>query len=351
MTASPVPEGTTAEPVQDARAERASSQTAEARKEVEVSKEAGEVSQESGNTTASQPPIDSDRSPSATRAESEKSESNDSALEEGEVEDTAEYKEDNSTSPAPQQDEQSRPDAAPPLPNEPAPAPEDDGWEYHWNPNDASYWFYNRFTGVWQKENPRIPDAAAAAAAAAAVYTTQAYTTPIVAAAPGTTQRLPDQQNPPLPPLPPDADKTTIISHPESIAGGYNPAIHGSYDENAWYAKKARAEKEDAAAAASLIPGTIPGAEIPATGAYFNRWTGQWQMPELGQTPERHTDEAKSRRQMNAFFDVDAAANMHDGRSLKAERAGKKPSKAELKAFKEKRKAKKEEKRRAWLRD
>ncbi len=54
---------------------------------------------------------------------------------------------------------------------------------------------------------------------------------------------------------------------------------------------------------------------------------------------------------MNAFFDVDAAANSHDGKSLRAERANKKLSKAELKAFKEKRREKKEEKRRAWLRD
>lgn len=72
-------------------------------------------------------------------------------------------------------------------------------------------------------------------------------------------------------------------------------------------------------------------------------------MPEQG--AERHSDEQKSRRQLNAFFDVDAAANMHDGRSLKAERAGKKPSKKELREFKEKRRARKEEKRRAWLRD
>ena len=54
---------------------------------------------------------------------------------------------------------------------------------------------------------------------------------------------------------------------------------------------------------------------------------------------------------MNAFFDVDAAANSHDGRSLKEERSGKKLTKAELKKFKEKRKTKKEEKRKAWLRD
>jgi hypothetical protein len=86
-----------------------------------------------------------------------------------------------------------------------------------------------------------------------------------------------------------------------------------------------------------------------ATVGFFNRHTGAWQQPDQG--PERHSDEAKSRRQLNNFFDVDAAANEHDGRSLKAERRTYQPSKAELKAFKEKRRARKEEKRRAWLRD
>lgn len=42
-------------------------------------------------------------------------------------------------------------------------------------------------------------------------------------------------------------------------------------------------------------------------------------------------------RQMSAYFDVDAAAENHDGKSLKAERSGKKLSKKELKAFKDKR--------------
>lgn len=210
--------------------------------------------------------------------------------------------------------------SAPPLPAEPAPEPEDDGWEYHWNPNDSSYWFYNRFTGVWQKENPRIPTGAAAPAVVA----------PVV--------------------VPPDVEPTTI-SNPISVAGGYNPAIHGDYDENAWYAVNARAAAEVAAAATNPLAGLDPtaaGAELSSAG-YFNRATGQWQAPD--QNVERHSDEAKSRRQLNAYFDVDAAANMHDGRSLKAERSGKKPSRAELKAFKEKRRAKKEEKRRAWLRD
>jgi len=68
-------------------------------------------------------------------------------------------------------------------------------------------------------------------------------------------------------------------------------------------------------------------------------------------TPENFNDDNKARRQLNAYYDVDAVANSHDGRSLKAERSGKKLSKREVKAFKEKRRERKEEKRRAWLRD
>ncbi|KAL2156027.1 hypothetical protein VTH82DRAFT_771 [Thermothelomyces myriococcoides] len=210
--------------------------------------------------------------------------------------------------------------AAPPLPAEPVPEPEDDGWEYHWNPNDQSYWFYNRFTGIWQKENPRVPadsaDSSSSSAAAAA-----STTTPTVAA------------------------DGTVLSNPASIAGGYNPAIHGDYDENAWYAQGLRVQS----AAATTATTALHTGDAYATGAYFNRHTGRWQTPDQG--PERHSDEAKSRRQLRAYFDVDAAANMHDGRSLKAERAGIKPTRAELRMFKEKRRAKKEEKRRAWLRD
>lgn len=218
--------------------------------------------------------------------------------------------------PVPGTEPDSSGDSAPPLPSEPVPEPEDDGWRPIWNEHTMSYWFYNEFTGVWQQENPRVPDATAASAPAVSVPETQ--------------------------------DKTAI-SDPVSIAGGYNPAIHGDYDENAWYAKNARAVAEPSTSASALAA-TDPTAGLSyANGAFFNRHTGQWQTADQG--PERHSDEAKSRRQLNAYFDVDAAANMHDGRSLKAERAGKKPTKAELKAFKEKRRAKKEEKRRAWLRD
>lgn len=200
---------------------------------------------------------------------------------------------------------------APPLPNEPTPQPEDDGWDCQWDPNSQRWYFLNRFTGKSQWDNPRVPSAPAA---------------------PGL-----DAQ--PSAPQPPSSDKPA--------AGGYNPAIHGDYDPNAWYAQGGSHEDEQGgpSSAAAIVDPTQP---YGAT-ASFNRFTGQFQTEDLG--PGRHTDEAKSRRQMNAFFDVDAAANAHDGRSLKAERSGKKPSKTELKQFKEKRRARKEEKRRAWLRD
>lgn len=136
-------------------------------------------------------------------------------------------------------------------------------------------------------------------------------------------------------------------SPPRRKWGGYNPAIHGSYDPNADYAKEAEEEEEEQAAAS--VGGMQTLNQDYVAQAHFNRFTGKFQQAGMG--PELHNDENKSKRQMTAFFDVDAAANSHDGRSLKAERRGKALSKKELKAFSEKRKAKKEEKRRAWLRD
>ncbi|SPQ22329.1 c52c6b54-8d5c-4c73-9f4a-34a147cc0a2e [Thermothielavioides terrestris] len=213
--------------------------------------------------------------------------------------------------------------AAPPLPAEPVPEPEDDGWEFHWNPNDQSYWFYNRFTGVWQQENPRVPSGHDPATTTTTTTTTTAT---------------------------PPTNGKTMLSNPASVAGGYNPAIHGDYDENAWYAQNLRAAAPTTTTLADPSYYQQEGGEYYATAGMFNRRTGAWQAPDQG--PERYSEEAKARRQLRAFYDVDAAANdMHDGRSLKAERAGKKPTRAELKAFKERRRAKKEEKRRAWLRD
>lgn len=140
------------------------------------------------------------------------------------------------------------------------------------------------------------------------------------------------------------------MSPPKRKWGGYNPAIHGSYDPNADYAQEASNEEEDdeQSTAATAAAAGMSTQEYIAQ-AQFNRFTGKFQQAGVG--PEMHNDENKSKRQMTAFFDVDAAANSHDGRSLKAERRGKQLSKKELKAFKEKRHSKKEEKRRAWLRD
>ncbi|KHN99629.1 WW domain protein [Metarhizium album ARSEF 1941] len=184
---------------------------------------------------------------------------------------------------------------------------DDDGWDCQWDANTQAWFFHNRFTGKSQWDNPRVPPSSADQDPAAA------------AAAP----QLPAEQAP---------------------VGGYNPAVHGDYDPDAWYAQKYN--QPDEPSGAPQVPSLEDG--YMAT-AGFNRFTGQFQHEDAG--PGRHTDEAKSRRQMSAFFDVDAAANVDDGRSLKAERASKRITKSELKAFKEKRRARKEEKRRAWLRD
>jgi hypothetical protein len=205
-------------------------------------------------------------------------------------------------------------EAIPPLPAEepPTATEQDDGWAPIWEESAQAFYFYNRFTGATQWTNPRVPEASQPGP-------------------PGVTP-VPAAYSPPVP--------GPTVTLPST---GYNPAIHGDYDPTAWYAQPTAPPPE-------AISGTSadPAAQYAAT-AGFNRFTGRFQNPDLN--PENFNDENKSRRQMNAFFDVDAAANSHDGRSLKAERSGKKLSKTELKQFKEKRKAKKEEKRRAWLRD
>ncbi|KAJ5534023.1 hypothetical protein N7527_000277 [Penicillium freii] len=199
----------------------------------------------------------------------------------------------------------------PPLPTEAPPAQADDGWEPAWDATAGAYYFYNRFTGVSQWENPRVPELPAAAA---------------IPAAPGT-----------------EASHPSAAPKKEPVLGGYNPAIHGDYDPTAPYAQY----HEEPAQPAHAV-GFDPSAAYAATGT-FNRFTGRWQAATIN--PDNHNDENKSRRQMNAYFDVDAAANSHNGRSLRAERSAKKLTKQELKQFKEKRREKKEEKRRAWLRD
>ncbi|KAL9040743.1 MAG: hypothetical protein Q9214_004362 [Letrouitia sp. 1 TL-2023] len=203
-------------------------------------------------------------------------------------------------------------EAAPPLPEEPPPREtQDDGWNPIWDDNVQSYYFFNRFTGVSQWNNPRVPDAQASPPGV------------------GNYDRLPESA--------PGTENTHSRPH-----GGYDPSIHGDYDPTAPYAQEYQENEEEGANPADQA------AMYAATGA-FNRFTGRWQSKDVN--PENHNDENKSRRQMSAFFDVDAAANSHNGKSLKAERSGKKLTKQEIKAFREKRKEKKEEKRRAWLRD
>lgn len=245
--------------------------------------------------------------------------------------------------PATTADREQHSSAPPPLPTEAPPgqreqeAASDDGWSAEWDATHQAWYFYNRFTGVSQWDNPRVPTTAAAPAPA-----------PGTSSAAATTAAVP----------PP-----TTISRLNSVAGGYNPAIHGSWDPNAPYAQAYQSSTTDDDPAVELLQQEAaaaigdPLAEEDGGGggeyaqnAAFNRRTGKFQQLD-DQDPERYSDASAGHRQMNAFFDVDRAANSHDGRSLKAERRGKQPTKKELAMWKEKRKARKEEKRRAWLRD
>lgn len=96
----------------------------------------------------------------------------------------------------------------------------------------------------------------------------------------------------------------------------------------------------------STVPAEADAKSYESTAA-FNAHTGRFQSGD--QSVDRHNDYNKSGRQMGAFFDVDAAANAHQGKSLKAERQATKYSKKEVAAMNEKRKAKKQEKRMAFL--
>jgi hypothetical protein len=82
--------------------------------------------------------------------------------------------------------------------------------------------------------------------------------------------------------------------------------------------------------------------------AQFNAHTGRYQTGE--QSADRHDPANRANRQMSAFFDVDSAANSHDGRSLKEERRNKKLTGKEIAEMNRKRKEKKDAKRMAFLR-
>lgn len=212
---------------------------------------------------------------------------------------------------------------------------EDDGWQPVWEDSAQAFYFYNRFTGASTWTNPRVPEA----------------TTMVAAGGIGNHDRIEGQEEGEEEDDQEEGEERKKRRRKNGARphGGYDPSIHGDYDPTAAYAQETQDGVDAHNAAQLLLEGANNNQSLYATTGAFNRFTGKWQAATL--TPENFNDEHKSRRQMSAFFDVDAAANRHDGKSLKAERAGKKLSKKELKAFKEKRREKKEEKRRAWLRD
>ena len=140
------------------------------------------------------------------------------------------------------------------------------------------------------------------------------------------------------------ASSTSVSHEPEEEYQGYNPKIHGSYDPNAPYAQfhAQKAAQEQAIQQYGSAAAAQQAADYAAT-ANFNRFSGGFQTAE--KSTERHNDFNKSGRQMNAFFDVNAAANAHEGRSLKDERRQQKLTKKEIAELTKKRRDKKEKKR------
>ncbi|KAK3616610.1 hypothetical protein LTR56_025852 [Elasticomyces elasticus] len=146
--------------------------------------------------------------------------------------------------------------------------------------------------------------------------------------------------------VPPPATSSTAptSSEPEPEYQGYNPSIHGNYDPNADYAKyhEQKHAQDDAIKEHGSLAAAQQAASYAAT-ATFNRFSGGFQTAD--KSTERHNDFNKSGRQMNAFFDVDAAANAHQGKSLKDERREQKLTKKEVQDMNKRRKEKKEKKR------
>ncbi|CCJ28452.1 unnamed protein product [Pneumocystis jirovecii] len=82
--------------------------------------------------------------------------------------------------------------------------------------------------------------------------------------------------------------------------------------------------------------------------ARFNRLTGKWQN-DPNKIPENFTEDARALRQQSFYFDVEATAAAHDGRSFRAERQQKRLTKKELANYKKQNRQKKEQRKREWL--
>lgn len=133
-------------------------------------------------------------------------------------------------------------------------------------------------------------------------------------------------------------------NQPDPEYYGYNPKIHGKYDPTAPYAQYHKQKREEETFGIQIAAGQMHSSDSAySVAGTFNRFTGSFQGGD--KSVERHNDFNKSGRQMGAYFDVDAAANSHDGRSLKEERRNEKLSKKQIRELAEKRRAKKEKKR------
>ncbi|KAG5513716.1 hypothetical protein PMAC_000754 [Pneumocystis sp. 'macacae'] len=97
----------------------------------------------------------------------------------------------------------------------------------------------------------------------------------------------------------------------------------------------------------STSPYSYPYKEYVFT-ARFNRLTGKWQN-DPDKIPENFTADARALRQQSFYFDVEATAAAHDGRSFRAERQQKRLTKKELANYKKQNRQKKEQRKREWL--
>jgi hypothetical protein len=140
---------------------------------------------------------------------------------------------------------------------------------------------------------------------------------------------------------------------PENGWQGYNPRVHGPWNKdaayNAWHNYTAWVEANPQGTEQQTT--AVQQSQAPSNQTYdsvagFNAHTGRYQNGE--QSADRHDAANRANRQMNAFFDVDSAANSHDGRSLKEERRNQKLSKKEVAEMNKKRKDKKDAKRLAF---
>lgn len=185
----------------------------------------------------------------------------------------------------------------PPLPEGPPPDGSQDGWEAIWDATHNAYYFYNQFTGETTWTNPRVPDA-----------TEAVVPTP---GAPGTEQPYVDTSH------------YTPEEYNAYVAAGGAPSDERDFSGLTYYQLQHGITDPSKVTAEDI-------ANSYAQTARFNRFTGKWQMDKKA---EDFSDEAKAKRQMTFYFDVDAAANSHDGRSLRAERQQKKLTKKEVKAY------------------